>query len=151
MDLLHNYKGRYLKEFMNFMNSNNFVTQPTREALYRDSVTGRTWQTKTLIDVVLHNKADIKSVYNVNYPDSDHKIILTYLNVNNPISDVAETQVSETKFILNDKSYENINEYLKTTINDFIDTLSKVDNIDEKWLLCKNYINNAIKLNAKIA
>ena len=75
------YKGRKLRDFLEFMKLKNFVNTPTREAQYFDKSTQSFRYSKTLIDVVLHNQALVSSTHTIDYPGSDHKIIVALLDL----------------------------------------------------------------------
>lgn len=70
MDWLSN-RGDQLKEFSTAYNLENFIKDPTRVFQNKN---GRT--TSSLIDVVLHNGSKINSTHTIDFPFSDHKILL---------------------------------------------------------------------------
>lgn len=66
--------GSKLKELCGQFELINFITQPTRSASTKKG------ESHTIIDVVLHNKKHITNTNVVDFPYSDHKIILVECN-----------------------------------------------------------------------
>ena len=63
--------GKSLKLFCEENNLANYVTEPTRIA------TTKSHSSSTLIDVILHNKHFIDKTHVIDFPFSDHRIVLT--------------------------------------------------------------------------
>ena len=71
-------KGLVLKRFCESNRLKNAVTKPTRIDLRQGDK--RKFKSETLIDVILHNKETIKTTSVIDFPHSDHSLVIAYCN-----------------------------------------------------------------------
>jgi hypothetical protein len=72
--------GDPLREFCAEHKFSNFVQSPTRTATRHDKKSGDSTTTANILDVVLHNHSSIKRTSVIDWPVSDHAIVLTECN-----------------------------------------------------------------------
>jgi hypothetical protein len=94
MDMLSS-KGAHLRDFCDEFGLVNFVKEPTRVVYGKSS---------TLIDVVLHNGTCIESTHVVDFPYSDHKMVITKCK----FKSVVNPHIISTKRKLNEKAIQAI-------------------------------------------
>ena len=131
LDLLSK-NGNQLVQFMRNVEFKNFINEPTRIAPAKNGNIS-----KTLIDVVLHNKENIVNTSVIDFPYSDHKLVLVNCKFKSITNDI-EIKLSRK---LNEKLISEIGKQIEL-IN--FNILDKVKNLNERWFLFKQIILNLI-------
>jgi hypothetical protein len=108
----------------------NYVKEATRSAWYKfnSSTPEPTFQTNTLIDVVLHNSDMVSSTHVISCPFSDHKLVLTNVNIYRPL-DGPENACHVFRRNLSKKNFKKIDDTLNQT--DF-SVLNQFDSVNSK-------------------
>jgi hypothetical protein len=134
-------KGAKLREFCDRITLSNAIYVPTRSATV--SIGGHARLTSSLIDVILHNTKLISSSSVINFPFSDHSLVVVLVNVNKPIERLEERLSRK----LNKVSLASILNEIKAA--DF-SILYSIDDINLRWHLFKRFIMNITDAHAPL-